>query len=46
MKPLRHECQPKWMHKSVVAEAWVRMLCWRGTVVSSLDPRASGSTGT
>ena len=41
MKPLRHECEPKWIYKTVV-----RMLCSRDTVVSSLDLRASGSTGT
>ena len=35
-----------WMHKSVVAEACVRMLGYRGTVVKSQEPRGRGTRTT
>jgi hypothetical protein len=39
----KHGVSTLWMHKSVVVEACVRMLGYRGTVVKSQEPRGRGS---
>ena len=39
----RHGVSTLWMHKSVVAEACVRILDYRGTVVKSQETRTSGN---
>ena len=39
----RHGVSTLWMHKSVVADACVRMHGYRGTIVKSQEPRGRGS---
>jgi hypothetical protein len=43
LRLLEAQVSTLWMHKSMVAEACVRMLGYRGMVVKSQEPRGRGS---